>query len=71
MLPLLLIFSIPRMSFNLAAVTVRRGAQVSTAFVERREPTVLPNAMMGVNVRTTLNQLMTVVPISPKERKSR
>ena len=59
------------MSFGLAAVTVRWGAQVSAAFVERRGLSVLPNAMMGVNVRTTLNQLMTVVPISSKERKSR
>ena len=66
MLSLLLIFSIQ--SFSLAAVTVRRGAQVSAAFVERRELSVLPNAMRGVNVPTILNQLVTVVPISPKER---
>ena len=59
------------MSFSLAAVTVRRGAQVSAAFVERRELSVLPNAMGGVNATTALSQLMTVVPISPKERESR
>ena len=59
------------MSFSLATVTVRQGAQVSAAFVERRKQPVLPNAMGGVNATTALSQPMTVILISPNERRSR
>ena len=57
--------------FSPASITVRRGAQVSAAFVTRRELSVLPNAMGVVNATTTLSLLMTVVTISPKERNPR
>ena len=59
------------MSSSQAAEIVRRGAQVSATFVERRGLSVLPNAMGGVNATTIPSQLMTVIPISLKERESR